>query len=762
MLKRNVFSEELMLSRNGIISLFLLAIPISAIGQTSGSTVLYDFSQFQIGQSLDQELISGANKYNVSTNPTGAFGCKPVAWKVYDLFDYNLKLNGPLKSGTSCNGVENQVGVFSVTIKRLEGPANINNISVGFVHPPYTGIQLGFPQELWSFTTLASATCNVSMDNVIQPVVDVRPFVGPDGVLRSSRFYKMSEGPFPTAHINCNADIAGVAIGTFADNTTWSELNIKFNLLPAKYFFRPIIFVPLVTDPVDGDLFAYSRIQNLSFHLGTAGTVIHKPAPIPKMTKVIPTPNACTKIGSIIRTANRSLGEAIPIVGTGFGLNYVSDRVLGRKDDRRITIPLTESIVDGISSIKLTLKIAGREIVQSFSPSPNLSYEFLWDGKGPLGNPAGTQKLTSIVEYTKSDGSTELGTSQVMLGHWDSELQGLGGWTLSPVHKYEVRNQRLAKGDGNIRNGSAIPRGTGFLYPSEDGSEAYIFDANGLHLETRSGLTGELIYSMAYNDRNFLVSVTDQFQNVTRVNRNSSGGAISISAPFGQLTNLTFDSNFYLKSVSNPKGETHNVTYSVDGLLLSFTKPNGNLSTMSYDANGALLKDLGAGGNFTELQEILNGNSRTISSATAEGRIDSVNSVSSISGSSQTITNSSGLVSLVVDQPEGTSITADPTGQVSQSENSPDSRFGTLAARVSASILKVENTNLNLNSTTSQAAPAPTPPPGRRRRAGRCPRSRRRPGPSWRGSRDAPRARSSRRPTAGRRSPAGPGSRRGG
>lgn len=70
---------------------------------------------------------------------------------------------------------------------------------------------------------------------------------------------------------------------------------------------------------------------------------------------------------SIIECENQTLGEFIPVVGTGLNLNYRSDRVPGRKAANTVTIPLSGATVPSVlKRIELEIMVAGRTSKQTF------------------------------------------------------------------------------------------------------------------------------------------------------------------------------------------------------------------------------------------------------------------------------------------------------------------------------------------------------------------------------------------------------------
>ncbi len=94
----------------------------------------------------------------------------------------------------------------------------------------------------------------------------------------------------------------------------------------------------------------------------------------------------CTRPGSVIECQNQTLGQDRPVVGTPFSLHYRGDRVPGRQTGYSLKIPLSgASLPTGLQRIELQIEVAGRKFTQAFSPAPNLTYDFTWDGRDAYG-----------------------------------------------------------------------------------------------------------------------------------------------------------------------------------------------------------------------------------------------------------------------------------------------------------------------------------------------------------------------------------------
>ncbi len=107
-----------------------------------------------------------------------------------------------------------------------------------------------------------------------------------------------------------------------------------------------------------------------------------------------------TNCGCVVKVQNQILGEDIPIVGTPFNLHYRSDRTVQRADTRILNIPLSKSSVPAsLLKIKLKIEIAGRVIEKSFTPAPNLSTTYQWDGLDIFGRRLSYAKAKVTVSY---------------------------------------------------------------------------------------------------------------------------------------------------------------------------------------------------------------------------------------------------------------------------------------------------------------------------------------------------------------------------
>ena len=185
----------------------------------------------------------------------------------------------------------------------------------------------------------------------------------------------------------------------------------------------------------------------------------------------------------IIDIENQVFRESVRIVGTPYSLNYASDRVEGRKEAYETEIPLSgDTLPDGVKEIVLEIWIAGRQFAYRFDAEENQSYKFAWDGKDAYGRKLqGAHKayvrvgyvydavyqeppdleqafgLLSGIPISSSAARSEWTLWQeheVILdlpATWFAMGQGLGGWTISDHHAYDVNGGILQLGTGRDR-----------------------------------------------------------------------------------------------------------------------------------------------------------------------------------------------------------------------------------------------------------------------------------------------------------------------
>jgi RHS repeat-associated protein len=288
------------------------------------------------------------------------------------------------------------------------------------------------------------------------------------------------------------------------------------------------------------------------------------------------------------------------------------------------------------------------------------------------------------IQLVTTDGTIH----SVALGGTSSEdnvpaLQGLGyttsDMTWGPDGSFYISDREWSV----VRRVAPLMPGVGvqnIMIPSEDGSEVYVFDSRGRHLQTLNALTGAVLYQFGYSAAGLSATVTDGDGNVTTIERDTEGKPTAIVAPFGQRTVLALDGNGYLSSVTDPAGQATTMTYSSDGLLQTFRDPNGHESQMTYDELGRLVRDQNAAGGFQQLQKTINGSQSLVTRTTAMGRQTQYQIDGQFQGATRRIyTYSDGTRNIQEIKNDDTSTTTSADGTVVSLVNGPDPRFGMMS-----------------------------------------------------------------------------------
>ena len=217
------------------------------------------------------------------------------------------------------------------------------------------------------------------------------------------------------------------------------------------------------------------------------GMVIHVPVSVP-----------CHRPGSIIGCESQTLGERVPIAGTGLSLDYDTRRMPGYSFGRSQVIPLTgDQVPFSLADVMLEVDVAGRRFVSHHSPTPNNVTEFTWDGKDAFGRTLpGAAEATVRISYgyrgyymvpassglSGVDGASfgrpgvvavAASARRLRYYHQDftirlgapvaSAQQSLGGWNVSGHHTYDPDSRTLHLSDGRVVSARSVLRGIGTI-----------------------------------------------------------------------------------------------------------------------------------------------------------------------------------------------------------------------------------------------------------------------------------------------------------
>ena len=298
--------------------------------------------------------------------------------------------------------------------------------------------------------------------------------------------------------------------------------------------------------------------------------------------------------GSVIECENGIVGETVPLVGVAGALHHWSDRTPGFTASRRLVTPFTESVVlPNLQAVEVTVDIAGKQYRkhEECPCAPNQKFVVDWDGLDVLGRPTVGQQRAEVVwtyyyprvyagstqaafdaflQYGFSIASSPIlvpapssgggggvaaklsanpaligiqVTRTAYVGSWDQRGAGLGGWSLSQVHAYDVNRGRLLRGDGSRRSVKTLPEvastaiGSAFgtaVAAMPDGSVVYGAPNNAQILRrSRSGV----VTTIASGSPTQILAAPDgsiYYIDGLRVRRISSTGQVATVAGTGQ------------------------------------------------------------------------------------------------------------------------------------------------------------------------------------------------------------------------------------
>ena len=123
---------------------------------------------------------------------------------------------------------------------------------------------------------------------------------------------------------------------------------------------------------------------------------------------------------------------------------------------------------------------------------------------------------------------------------------------------------------------------------TEKNGIGYIMSSAGLHKKTIDLDTGVSLYEFSYDEENNSVTITDQFANLIKIERDDSGVSTAIISPDGIRTELIIDAGNQLTHITYPDGSFYRFDYSPDGLLELKTQPKSNQFGHIFDSNGRI------------------------------------------------------------------------------------------------------------------------------------------------------------------------------
>jgi RHS repeat-associated protein len=219
-------------------------------------------------------------------------------------------------------------------------------------------------------------------------------------------------------------------------------------------------------------------------------------------------------------------------------------------------------------------------------------------------------------------------------------------------------NNRIRKVETTPGFSSSSSPSNGSFFIADENGLGYVMSNTGMHESTVDLETGKVLREFGYDQKGNLISITDQFSNVTIINWDSTGIPMSIVSPDGLTTHLTVDANKHLSKISYQDGTQYDFAYTSDGLLTTEIDPVGNNFYHYYDAAGRLTDVVDQeGGHWNYRKLSYPSGDSMIQSLSAEGDVNTIIDHNYLTGAvTSTMTDANGAQRYYYQSPEGLTV----------------------------------------------------------------------------------------------------------
>ena len=329
--------------------------------------------------------------------------------------------------------------------------------------------------------------------------------------------------------------------------------------------------------------------------------------------------NTCvaqTAYGSLINYNDRYVVESIPIHGTGISLNYSSNynptSVYSNKIKNESSIT---KISDGLVG-RYAWEIEGLGVMPHIFNGQFTQTEFIWDQSAGLvsdnsfitfANLALTAKFyfeeTKLISmnplaWTIGESSIILDQKNIPVLKYKPAFLGISGWTVSDLHFFHETTKTLFMGTGDIvkyddyKTVMMPEYGQVFLLiEKNEGKKVFIFNLQGMHLETRDTFLQVSDYKFKYNADNTIQKIIDGLGKEIVFSRNFSGKLEKIVSANGLESILEINSDNNLSQVITPSGHNYQMSFDNNKQLVSFMDTKSVKTIFVYNASGEIVSE---------------------------------------------------------------------------------------------------------------------------------------------------------------------------
>ncbi len=386
-------------------------------------------------------------------------------------------------------------------------------------------------------------------------------------------------------------------------------------------YTRVIVPVTLFTKNADGTPAGHFGVSACTSEFGNPSL----PQSLDAMSARNDQNRIASACGSEIDYQSKIVSESIPVDGTDIYLNYSSR--YNTKTNKNRTIDTDYALSDrSISDLRVRLFPANvtEPILLSMSAAygAKANVRYITKGQGltysdpfksiydfslyierifaagvnlPLCEP----DLNNVIvcNYALSVGYYPVVSEQKTLVVYKPSAFGLKGWTVSSHHFFDRGSKTLFLGSGNtvsyrgFKTATLAPYGSvDILINQTNSNELFIFNQQGVHLETRHAIMKTLISKFNYLPSNYLSSIENKYGQTINFHYNAQNNIEKITSNYGVQTLISADS-LKINSVTDSLSHLFEMQYDANDLLTSFKNINGLVTTFTYDSEGNFQKE---------------------------------------------------------------------------------------------------------------------------------------------------------------------------
>ena len=215
-------------------------------------------------------------------------------------------------------------------------------------------------------------------------------------------------------------------------------------------------------------------------------------------------------------------------------------------------------------------------------------------------------------------------------------------WTIFGASSHLINKLDEIYGLDTLIDLSSIPEYQSMGITNEDivvfkGSTGYVFNKNGLLTKIFNNTEKIVTKKYTYDVNGYVVTITNQFGEVTTITRDTEVNPTQITAPNGQVTTLIVDENGDLIEVKYEDNSKYSFSYFDGSLMDIMTDPNGNQIQHFFDENGRIIEEVdGEGGSYQFLRNV-SGTETFYSTILPEGEISRSQDITLANGDTQSL-----------------------------------------------------------------------------------------------------------------------------